>query len=214
MLTTKRLAIIALAAITATLGACAGPKGKTIGAQRDYAFAMRDKVIAEFVADPKVDNGTGQQKIDEAAGYAVFANWNLKILFVGIGNGYGVVHNNDSGEDTIMRMATAGAGVGIAAEDIKNVLLFKTEAALNRFIDAGWQTGAAANAAAVAGDAGGAATAQADFGPDVDIWKFTKNGAALSATFDVAKYWVDRKLNDPDADPDDPYEDTEPEEAS
>ena len=52
--------------------------------------------------------------IKSAAGYAVFSNFGMKILFAGGGSGKGLALNNRTGERTYMKMLEVQAVLGLA----------------------------------------------------------------------------------------------------
>ena len=50
--------------------------------------------------------------VEHAAGYAVFSDMGVKILFGGSGKGQGVAVNNKTGQKTYMKMVELQAGLG------------------------------------------------------------------------------------------------------
>ena len=65
---------------------------------------------------------------------------------------------------------------------------------LNHFVTSGWNFGGQADAAAKAGDKGGAVGAEGNVGA-MTIYQLMKNGLALQATVQGTKYWKDDELN-------------------
>jgi len=55
-------------------------------------------------------NPGAKQAIEGAAGYAVFSNMGVKILFAGSGKGAGVAVNNKTNKETFMSFALADRG--------------------------------------------------------------------------------------------------------
>src|SRR5690606_8792964 len=84
---------------------------------------------------------------DRAAGYAVFTATRAGFIVTG-GGGTGVAVDKSSGRRTYMRMGTGGIGLGIGAQRYDLVILFETDAHLNRFIQGGWDASTTAQAAA------------------------------------------------------------------
>jgi lipid-binding SYLF domain-containing protein len=80
----------------------------------------------------------------------------MKILVAGGGSGKGIAVNNKTKAMTYMKMAEIQAGLGFGAKKFQVVWVFETEAALNNFINSGWEFGGQATAAAKAGDKGSA----------------------------------------------------------
>ena len=72
----------------------------------------------------------------------------MKILVAGGGSGKGIAVNNKTKAMTYMKMAEIQAGLGFGAKKFQVVWVFETDAALNNFINSGWEFGAT-------GDGGG-----------------------------------------------------------
>ncbi len=181
---------VALSAGIAALAGC-GPAGDTIEQKRDTILSMEDKTLDRlYDEEPQT-----KRKIAEAAGYGVFSNININIILGSFGSGYGVVNDNDTGEKVYMRMALGGLGLGFGAKDFRVVFIFKTDEALRRFVDSGWEFGAHADAAAKAGDKGGEFSDEGDISSDIEVYSMTESGLALQATVAGSKYWKDDELN-------------------
>jgi lipid-binding SYLF domain-containing protein len=150
----------------------------------------RDDVLKELY---KLNPST-QSKVEKAVGYAVFTNLGVNVFVVSAGGGHGIVVS-DNGKETFMKMGQAGVGLGLGVKDFRAVFVFNNKEKLQKFIDTGWDFGAEADAAAKAGEKGGAAEAAGDFGKDVEVYQITKNGLALQATLNGTKYWKDGDLN-------------------
>ena len=136
-----------------------------------------------------------KKRVRQAAGYAVFANGNVNLILVSAGSGYGVVVDNSSGRRTYMKMALGGVGLGLGAKDYRQVLLFNTKDAMNKFVDSGWEFGGHADAAAKAGESGGELSGEGVIGKDIEAYSMTESGIALQATVAGSKYWKDKDLN-------------------
>jgi len=136
-----------------------------------------------------------KRKIKKAAGYAVFTNANVNVIFVSAGSGYGVVVDNSTGKRTYMKMGLGGVGLGLGAKDYRQVLIFKTDDVMKKFIYSGWEFGGHADAAAKAGDSGAEASAEGAIGGDIEAYSMTEAGLALQATVAGTKYWKDDDLN-------------------
>lgn len=172
------------------LGACAGGINATADEQRAAIQQVRQDVLTQLYTK----KASAQAEIANAPGYAVFSNANVNVILASFGGGYGVVQNNGSGSATYMKMGEVGVGLGAGVKDFKLVLVFHTEQAMQRFIKHGWAFGAQADAAAKAGDKGGAVGAEASV-DDITIYQFTEAGLALQATIKGTKFWVDDSLN-------------------
>ena len=99
----------------------------------------------------------------------------------------GVAENQKNGTTTYMRMGEVGLGLGLGVKDFRAVFIFKTEEALNQFVDKGWEFGGSADATAKASEKGAAVGGEAVIG-DVTIYQLTKSGLALQATLKGTKF--------------------------
>lgn len=133
--------------------------------------------------------------IQNAAGYAVFSDFGVKILFGGSGNGQGVVINNKTGQKTYMKMIELQAGLGFGVSKFRNIFVFETVEAMNSFVNSGWQFGGQATAGAIAADKGGAMSGAAAVDKGVWLYQLTEKGLNLSVTATGAKYYKNNDLN-------------------
>jgi lipid-binding SYLF domain-containing protein len=133
--------------------------------------------------------------IQSAAGYAVFKNFGTNLLVVSTGSGAGVATNNKSHQQTYMKMISAGAGLGVGVKDFRAIFVFETDKAFSDFLNSGWSGSAQTDAAAKAGDKGGALSGAVEVAPDVYVYQITKNGIALQLTLQGTKYYKDDDLN-------------------
>src|SRR5438105_3441695 len=65
-----------------------------------------------------------EKEIANAAGYAVFTSADVAALFVSGSFGHGLAHNNRTGRETYMKMASAGIGLGLGIKDFRAVFIF------------------------------------------------------------------------------------------
>ena len=99
------------------------------------------------------------------------------------------------GDDSDLKMASGGLGIGLGAKDFRGVFVFTSEAALKTFIEHGWDASAQADAAAKAGEKGDAWAGAVDVAPGIKLYQITENGLALQATIQGTKYWKANYLN-------------------
>ncbi|WP_419770728.1 MAG: hypothetical protein ACNI3C_02785 [Candidatus Marinarcus sp.] len=165
--------------------------GNTPKEDRAEIIKMRDETLNRLLQN----DVQAQMYMDRAYGYAVFSNVGVNVVLFSAEGGYGVAHNNLSGENTYMKMASAGAGFGLGVKDFRAVFLFENEEVFNRFVNSGWEANAQADAAAIAGEHGGSISAAITVAPGVKLYKITKNGVAIQATLQGTKYWKDDRLN-------------------
>ena len=168
-----------------------GADGASPAEKRKNVQAMRSETLTELYKHAP----QAKDQIRKAAGYAVFSNVGINLILLSAGAGHGVAHDNASGKDTYMRMATGGLGLGLGVKDFRGVFVFETKEKLDYFINKGWEANAQADAAAQSGDKGGSFTGAVTVAPGVYLYQLTKNGLALQATIQGTKYWKDDELN-------------------
>jgi len=154
---------------------------------------MRDEVLAElYHLHPEA-----KTKIKKAAGYAVFTNVGVNLIFASVAGGKGIVVKSGflSDTETFMKMGSAGIGIGLGVKDFRAVFIFEDKAKLEAFVDKGWDFSGQADAAAKSDDKGAALAGAGTVIPGVEVYQITKNGLALQATLQGTKYWKDKDLN-------------------
>ncbi len=169
-----------------------GPSAKlNIGERQKIVADMETETLQRLYQEQPAT----RDKIRKAAGYGVFSNANVNLIFVSAGGGYGVVVDNSTGRKTYMKMALGGIGLGLGAKDYRQVLIFKSRESLNKFVSSGWEFGGHADAAAKAGESGGELSAEGDIADDIEAYAMTESGLALQATVTGTKYWKNADLN-------------------
>ncbi|GJM14588.1 MAG: hypothetical protein DHS20C12_29910 [Pseudohongiella sp.] len=184
-LTLSAVMLLILASCTTT-----GMTRGTPDERRAAIQEMRQEVLTELY---RLKPDTRAQ-IGSATGYAVFSNANVNLILASFGGGIGVVHSNASNADTYMRMGEVGIGIGAGVKDFRAVFVFHNDEALERFMDVGLSVGGQADAAAKAGDLGGAVSGEAIV-DNVSVYQLTQSGLALQATVKGTRYWQDGDLN-------------------
>lgn len=173
------------------LSSVAYAKKPSIEEQRDEIREIRDEILAELY-DEKPE---AKARIKKAAGYAVFSNVGVNLIFASVAGGKGMVVKKN-GDETFMKMGSAGIGIGLGVKDFRAVFVFYDKSKMNTFIEKGWDFSAQADAAAKSGEKGGQAAGAGNLADGVEVFQFTKNGLALQATLQGTKYWADDALND------------------
>jgi len=125
----------------------------------------------------------------------VFSNFGMKIFFAGGGSGKGIAVNNATKKETFMKMLEVQAGLGIGVKKFRLVWVFLTEAALNGFINSGWELGSQATAAAKYDDKGGGVAGAVAISKDIWLYQLTDKGLAAELTAKGTKYYKDADLN-------------------
>jgi lipid-binding SYLF domain-containing protein len=161
--------------------------------ERKEIRAMRDSVLAElYKMKPEA-----KAKISKAAGYAVFTNVGVNVIFASFAGGKGIVVEDGLLKDTetFMKMGSAGVGLGLGIKDFRAVFVFSDKEKLRAFVEKGWDFSGQADAAAKSDDKGAAVAGAGSVVPGVEVYQITKNGLALQATLQGTKYWKDKDLN-------------------
>jgi lipid-binding SYLF domain-containing protein len=133
--------------------------------------------------------------IANAAGYAVFSNFGMKILVTGGGSGKGVAVNNGTKKKTYMKMVEVQAGLGIGIKKFRLIWVFEKRKDLDAFINSGWELGAQSTAAAQAGGQGAALAGAMSVAPGIWLYQLTDDGLAAELTAKGTKYYKDSDLN-------------------
>jgi|SRR6516165_8237193 len=186
-----KLRIVASSLALILLAASVASAGDSPDKKRDETRKMANQTLQDlYKMEPKA-----QTDIQTSAGYAVFNNMGTNLLLLSTARGAGIAVNSQTKDETFMKMVSAGAGLGVGVKDYRVVFVFKTEKAFKEFLDSGWSGSAQADAAAKAGEKGGAESGALEVAPDVWVYQITKNGLALQATLQGTKYYKDDDLN-------------------
>ena len=177
--------IIALTLIPAVAMAKSSEK------KRAEILEMRAEVLTQLYKN----NPEARDMLKKAEGYAVFNNGGVNLIFLSAGSGKGVAHDNKTGKNIFMRMATGGVGIGLGIKDYRAVMIFHKRSAFDHFVESGWDFSGQADAAATIDDEGGEVNAAETVVGGVTLYQMTKNGLALQATLQGTKYWKSKKLN-------------------
>jgi len=159
--------------------------------QRKEIRKMREETLAKLYKVHPLAKGD----IRKAAGYAVFSNVGINLIFLSAAGGSGVAHDNRTGKDIYMKMISGGVGFGLGVKDFRGIFVFSTAKTFRQFVESGWAADAQADAAAKSGEKGGAVAGAITVAPGVDLYQLTETGLALQATIQGTKYYKDDELN-------------------
>ena len=165
--------------------------GKSDDEKRRERLKVRDetmKLLYKYAPEAK-------KMVANSYGYAAFSNVGVNLILLSAEGGTGVAHVNGTGRDIYMNMASGGVGLGLGVKDFRAVFLFENKKVFDDFVNNGWEANAQADAAAKAGEKGGALNAAITVAPGIRLYKLTQNGLALQATIQGTKYWKDDELN-------------------
>lgn len=185
---------VATVLLVGLIGGCVTtPKGETPSEKRAEVQKMRADTLSELyrVHPP------AKARIQKSNGYAVFSNVGVNLILLSASGGWGLAHDNKTGQDIYMKMVSGGVGLGLGVKDFRGVFVFTTQEAFKKFTDSGWEANVQADAAAKAGDKGGAASGAITVAPGMELYQLTKHGLALQATIQGTKYYRDDELDVP-----------------
>ena len=180
------LGLVALSFIAASAAADDADKAKKQAEIRGLVSTSLDDF---YKANPKL-----KAEVAKAAGYGLFSTYGLSFLVGGAG-GKGLVHDNKTKKDTFMEMAQASAGVQVGASETRYLFVFKNAAAMQKFIDSGWEAGASASAGAGTGEKTVEAGAGAGTFTGGKLYTLTKTGLQAGGAVAGTKVWKDKNLN-------------------
>jgi lipid-binding SYLF domain-containing protein len=158
--------------------------------KKDKTRKMADNTLQELYKDEP----GARALVSRSAGYAVFNNMGTNLLLISTARGAGIAVSK-SKQETFMKMVSAGGGLGVGVKDYRVIFIFETDAAYRNFLTSGWSGSGQADAAAKAGDKGGAHSGAVEVAPGVWVYQITKNGLALQLTLQGTKYYKDDDLN-------------------
>jgi len=138
---------------------------------------------------------SARNAVQNAAGYAVFSNFGMKIFLAGGGTGSGIAVDNKTNKETFMKMVEVQAGLGLGIKKFRVVFLFEKSKDLDDFINSGWEFGGQATAAAKLGSDGAAYQGAVSVKPGVWMYQLTDDGLAAEITGKGTKYYKDDDLN-------------------
>lgn len=138
---------------------------------------------------------SAKRVVEGAAGYAAFNSVGVKIFIAGGGGGTGIAVDNKTKKITYMNMAEVQAGFGIGVKKFRLIWVFETRAALNRFIESGWEFGGQASASAKYEDEGAGLTGAMSVSEDVWLYQLVGDSLAVELTAKGTKYFKDDELN-------------------
>jgi lipid-binding SYLF domain-containing protein len=182
--------IVVFASLTGAQALAAEP-----ATDKDKARAEIDQTAQTVLSTLFKAKPAAMEAMPKAAGFAVFSNYGLTILYLGGGAGKGVAVNNKTKQHTYMRMVEAKAGLGLGVKKSQVVFIFETEEALKRFVDKGWEFGGQVTGAAKTAEMGGAFQDAFRVGEGVLMYQLTDAGLTAELTLTGTKYFKDDELN-------------------
>ena len=136
-----------------------------------------------------------RRQIERAAGYAVFSNFGLKVLFMGSATGEGLAVSRATRRETFMRMVELQPGYGFGVQRFRLVFVFETPQALDQFVQSGWEFGGNVMAAAQTHTQQMGSQLGVSVSPGVLMYQLSDQGAIVGVSLTGAKYYPDPDLN-------------------
>ena len=184
-------ATIGTLVLTLMTAGCAS-LGTTPAEKRATILEMRDEALAQLYRD----RPEARERVESAAGYAVFDAASQNLILLQTEGGYGVLTSAD-GQTTFMKAGGAGVGFGVGLKDYREVIVFRDAEDFERFREVGWDASGRAEATAKGGNMGGAASGRQSVDLDVVTYQLLDSGIALQATVGATRYWKWQALNAP-----------------
>jgi lipid-binding SYLF domain-containing protein len=157
----------------------------TVAEQRQHIRNISQTTLLKLYSlQPKA-----RDYVENAAGYAVFGDWGVKVILVGGGSGKGMAVNNSNNHETFMNMTEANIGFGLGGKTYNVVFIFETEKALNDFTENGWQFGGGVSAAATDSVTGVSYQGAVSVSPGVWMYEMTDKGLDVEITLKGAKFY-------------------------
>ncbi|MBK9784900.1 MAG: hypothetical protein IPP59_12375 [Betaproteobacteria bacterium] len=148
----------------------------------DMSKVALDKLYAE--------NPGAKAEIESAPGFAVFNISTVNAVVLVEAHGKGVLFDKKAAKHTFMLTARAGVGPGIGYQNLYQIFIFKSEAALAQF-----KVGDTAGGDVAASATMGTANKQYSFNPYITVYQVSEKGYAIQANWGGVAYLVDPNLN-------------------
>ena len=161
----------------------------TVEETRARLDVMADDVLAQLL----IENPEARDLFEQSQGYAAFDSRKVTVFPVSAGYGRGVAISKATDQHIYMNMGSGGVGaaLGIGGFETKFVIMFETQADLDKFITYGYD--ATAETAAMHGDDKESETLR--FTDGRSFFVLGKKGWRVSAEAAGIKYWKSPELN-------------------
>ena len=185
---------LAIVAVAGMLGACQNlstPEAKglspeQISERQGKIMGMADKALAKLYAQ----NPEARKEVEQAVGYGVFDVTAINAVLLVGSRGPGVIFDSKTKKPTYMLSMRAGTGPGVGYQELYQIFIFKSRAALDQF-----KVGDKVGGDVVASTTVGTSANQVSANPYIKVYQLSEKGYALQANWGGAVYAVDPDLN-------------------
>ena len=185
----KRLLVLGMLSLS-LLGSSVWAKDDKAAKQAEVVKSTEAALERFYKAKPAL-----KEAVDKAPGYGIFTTYGVSFVVGGSG-GTGRVHDNATKHDTFMKVGGATVGLQLGAAQTEVLFIFKSTAAMNKFITSGWTGGASATASAGAsGSTAGGGRGETSGSEQTDVYTMTKNGLEAGLALGTSKFSKDKDLN-------------------
>jgi lipid-binding SYLF domain-containing protein len=132
--------------------------------------------------------------VGKAPGYGIFTTYGVSFLIGGSG-GTGLVHDNANQKNTYMSVGGASAGLQLGASQTEMLIIFKTTAAMNKFIESGWVGSGSVTAGVGASGTSKGGGKGSNAMEDAESYTLTKKGLEAGLALGGSKFWKEKDLN-------------------
>jgi lipid-binding SYLF domain-containing protein len=186
----KLHSVLGLGVLSLSLLSGAAVAGEKETKQAEIASKTQTALEHFYKAKPEL-----KAAAEKAPGYGIFTTYGVSFLIGGSG-GTGLVHNNATKKNTYMSVGGASAGLQLGASETEMLIIFKTAAAMNKFVESGWVASGSATAGAGAGASGSVGGGKGSNAmEDADSYTYTKKGLEAGLALGTSKFWKDKDLN-------------------
>jgi hypothetical protein len=174
-----------LAAVAASLAGCASPGGRSPYQTIQHVAGLEERTLEDLVAQRPETEG----ELADCVGYAVIEKKAVKVPIFAAGGGYGVVYDKERDRRTYIKVRHLGGGWGLGTRNVRVVVLFDDQRALDKFRKGRIEFEVGAEAAAKDDDSGEAIGGSSEeAGRGQRIFVLTDKGLSATATFGVVRY--------------------------